>query len=157
MEFFDAFRRDSPFGEIFPAGFGLRRMQQALVILFFGPVHRPIERVLVELSAEQAPRERRNNRRATSPRSAVNRRRTAEAAFAAGWGRSSVMPARSASIFRASRNSTPSIFITKLKTSPPISHTQHLNDCRSGLTCSEGLESSCQGQRPTKLRPCRRN
>ena len=26
----------------------------------------------------------------------------------------------------------------KLKTSPPMSQTQHLNDCRSGLTCRLG-------------------
>ena len=44
------------------------------------------------------------------------------------------MPARRPAFARASRNSTPSIFITKVNTSPPMSHTQHLNDCRSGLT-----------------------
>ena len=56
------------------------------------------------------------------------------------------MPARSASRASASGNVTPSICMMKLKTSPPMSQTQHLNDCRSGLTCRLGRESSCQGQ-----------
>ena len=49
VEFFDALGRDSPFCEILPAGFGLGRLQQAVVILLFGPGHRLIERTLVEL------------------------------------------------------------------------------------------------------------
>ena len=56
------------------------------------------------------------------------------------------MPARSASMARASGKVTPSIFITKLKTSPPMSQTQHLNDCRSALIWRLGRVSSCQGQ-----------
>ncbi len=59
------------------------------------------------------------------------------------------MPARSASRARASGNVTPSICMTKLNTSPPMSQTQHLNDCRSGFTWRLGRVSLCQGHSPT--------
>ena len=48
------------------------------------------------------------------------------------------MPAFSASISSASRNSSPSAFITKLKTSPPTSQTQHFHDCRCGIDVEAG-------------------
>ena len=73
---------------------------------------------------------------------------TAEtSAYGAGWGcpprpRRRSIPACSASISRASRNSIPSRCIRKLKMSPPISHTQHFHDCRSGFTCKLGVVSS---------------
>ena len=41
MEFFDALGGNPPLVQVFPSGFGLGRLQQAVVILFFGPVHRP--------------------------------------------------------------------------------------------------------------------
>ena len=67
------------------------------------------------------------------------------------------MPACSASERMAVGKSTPSRRMTKEKTSPPISHTQHFHVCRSWLTVIEGRRSLCQGQVATKFRPWGRN
>ena len=89
---------------------------QAAVELFFGPGEEFVEGALVVLffglGADEPPGSLRCCR---------------------SW-----MPARSASISSASRNSRPSAFMMKLKTSPPMSQTQQRHDWRSGLTLQAG-------------------
>ena len=53
--------------------------------------------------------------------------------------------------------SCPPSCMTKLKMSPPMSHTQHLNDCRSGLTCRLGRNRRAKGRATLVRRPSRRN
>ena len=62
---------------------------------------------------------------------------------------------RSASCSKAVRKSSDSYFIKNEKQSPPSPHDQHLYDCRSGETVSEGLWSSWNGHSPTNCRPPR--
>ena len=97
--------------KVFAGQLGLGRVQKALVVLPLDPGRRFVERPLVDAAPGEAD----------GPASLRD-------------GLCSVMPARSASMARASGKSTPSIFMTKLKISPPMSQGQHFQDCRSGLT-----------------------
>ena len=47
MEFFDAFGRDPPLGQVSPRRLGIRRLQQIFVIKRFGPGHGAEQRLFV--------------------------------------------------------------------------------------------------------------
>ena len=56
MEFFDALGCDPSFLHITPGGFGLGRFDKAMMILFFGPDHGPIQGPFIESPARRSLR-----------------------------------------------------------------------------------------------------
>src|SRR5262245_537324 len=67
------------------------------------------------------------------------------------------IPKRSATRRTASGNASDSIRMTKAKTSPCAPQPKQWKNPRSSLTVNDGVFSAWNGQRPTALRPRRRN
>ena len=70
------------------------------------------------------------------------------------WAETST-PAFSARRLRASRKSSPSRFMTKVKMSPCSPQPKQCHDSRSGLTVNEGVFSTWNGHRPFQVVPAR--